>query len=197
MRVNRLLLSTCISLLMAFLPTAAAVAAANKCAAAKPNAASYTWNFQNEADNIFEDIQADAARAQYHAEQLQTFARDQQVSWQSQAIELDQVRSAVNDMGERLCRLETIRRSVAPWQQRTIDRIAPAVRLMADNAQDAIVFGNNNQHILWSPTYRKYAANLYTEARQLNHTAEHAVEFAKVNTEYRELRKDLGTKSSS
>src|SRR5579863_562654 len=164
---NRLLLSAFVSSLMAFLPAASAVAAVNKCADGKPTPASYTWNFKKEADGIFEDIHADAARAQYHAEQLQSFALSEEMSWESHANELAQVRSAINEMGERLCRLETIRRVVAPWQQRTIDRIAATVRLMADNAQDAITFGNNNQNDLWSPTFRRYTDNLFAEASNL------------------------------
>ena len=160
MRTNSLLLSAFISSVMAVVPAASAAAVGAKCVTGKPTAASYTWNFQKEADRIFEDIHADAAQAQYHAEQLQSFGLDEEVSWQSHAIELSEVRSAINDMGERLCRLEVIRRVVAPWQQKTIDRIAVTVRLMADNAEDAIAFGNNNPRTLWSPTFRKYTSNL-------------------------------------
>jgi len=196
MRVSQLLLSTGISFIMIVLPAAPA-AAASACLAAKPTPASNTWNFQKEADNIFQAIQSDAANARYHAEKLSSFDLDEEISPESHAMEMMQLRSAINDVGERLCRLETIRRAVAPWQQHAIDRIATATRLMAGNAQDAIAFENNNPRILWSPIYRKYVDNLYSEASNLDQLVTNAVQYAKVNARYHELRKDLGTKARS
>jgi hypothetical protein len=179
------------------LPAASAAAAENECIAKKPNAASYTWNFQNEANNIFADMQSDAAQVQDHAAQLQSFALSPEMSWQSHADQLNQLRREINDLGERLCRLETIRRVVAPWQQRTIDRVATTVRLMADNAEDAISVINRNHQFLWSPTYEEYANNLYSEAKSLDHSMGRAVEYAKVRTQFRDLRNAVGTKASS
>jgi hypothetical protein len=49
-------------------------------------------------------------------------------------------------MGAKLCRLETIRMAVAPWQQAEIDRIATRGGLMADNTEDAIHFLNAHQN---------------------------------------------------
>jgi len=181
MRVNRLLLGACISSVMAVLPAAAARTAPRQCVAAKPTPASYTWNFQKETDGIFSDIQSAAAQARYHADKLQSFTWGEEVSWEGHASQLSQLKADIDDMGGRLCRLETIRRVAAPWQQRIIDRIATTVRLMADNAQDAIVFENNNHDYLWSPTYRKYTENLYQEATNLTHAMDHAVEYAKVH----------------
>lgn len=198
MKLKQLLLSGCVSAAMAVLPAASATAAMHECVIGRPTAASYTWNFPREANSIFENIQNDAWQARYHAEQLQSFANSPDLSWQSHANELSQVKSAVNDMGDRLCRLETIRRVVAPWQQRTIDRIATTIRLMADNTQDAIVFGQSNWRMLWgSPTYQKYVDNLYSEAQNLTQSVGNAVEYAKVGPQYQELRKNIGMKASS
>ena len=198
MRLKQLLVSGCVSAAMAVLPAASATAAMHECVIGKPTAASYTWNFRQEANNIFEDIQSDVSQVRYHAAQLQSFEFHPYLSWQSHADQLFKVRSAVNDMGDRLCRLETIRRTVAPWQQRTIDRIATTVRLIADNTQDAIWYGNNNHRILWSSaTYQKYVNNIYNEARKLTKSVGDAVEYAKVGPQYRELRKGIEMKASS
>src|ERR1700745_857139 len=116
MRLKQLLLSGCVSTAMVLLPAASATAAMHECVTGRPTAASYTWNFRQEANNIFEDIQSDVSQVRYHAEQLQSFEFHPDLSWQSHADQLSQVKSGVNDMGDRLCRLETIRRVVAPWQ---------------------------------------------------------------------------------
>jgi hypothetical protein len=198
MERNQTLRVACIvSLVAAMIPAASAAVRVRQCIAGKPTAASYTWNFQKEADNIFGAIQSDAVKAQYHAEKLKSFAWDMNLSWQGHADQLWQLKTEINDMGGRVCRLETIRRVVAPWQQRTIDRIASTVRLMAVNAQNAIVFLNHNQQMLWSPTYRHYSDHLCLEASSLTQSVAHAVEYARVGAQYQQLRSDIGVKASS
>ena len=59
---------------------------------------------------------------------------------------------------------------------------------MADNAQDAIVFGNTKPKDLWLATYQKSLNNLYSEASSLMQSVGKAVEFANVSNEYQELR---------
>ncbi len=177
MRLITLFLSGCVSAAMAA-PPVPAVAAVDKCVAGKPTAASYTWDFKGETNRIFKDIQSDAQDALYHADKLQSFARDSQVAWEIHADQLNALKAEINDMGARLCRLEAIRRVVAPWQQAEIDRIATAVRLMADNAQDAILFASGHQAELWLGTYQKYTDNLYSEAQTLAHSVGNAVEYA-------------------
>jgi len=100
-------------------------------------------------------------------------------------------------MGKMVPRLEAIRGQVAPWQQGVIDRIAQEVVLMADNTQDAIVFGGGHKGELWSPTYQKYASNLYNEARALTNSVEQAVDYAQVTKEYQTLTHELGVRKSS
>jgi hypothetical protein len=147
--------------------TVPAAAAARECPAGKVSAESYTHDFKGEANAIFKDVQNDAQEALYHAGQLEGFAQNGGISWESEAVQLDQVKTDINDIGARLCRLETIRRMVAPWQQGAIDQIAMDARLMADNAQDAILFGGTHRSV------------------------DHAVEYASVSKEYQELRHDL------
>jgi len=195
MRTNGYLVG-CILAALSIVP--AASAAARECIVRRPTPASYTWNFRQEANNAFRGIEFDAAQAQYHAEQLQSMvARPDSVSWLSDVTQFDQIRSAVNDMGQAVCRLETIRRVVAPWQQKTIDRIARDLTLLADNTQDAMVFGNSHRETLWVPTYQHYVNNMFTEARKLTQSVDNAVEYVKVNREDHTLRKDLAAKSSS
>ena len=68
------------------------------------------------------------------------------VTWDAHADELEYLKSEINDIGAKLCRLQTIRRVVAPWQQNVIDQIATDTQLMADNAQDAIVIRQHSPY---------------------------------------------------
>jgi hypothetical protein len=175
----------------------AAAAPVHECVSAKPTAASYTWDFKSEANTIFKDVQSDAQQAMDHADNLQSFAGDNGLSWEAHAYQLEYLKNDINDIGAKLCRLETIRRVVAPWQQHEIDRIGVAVHLMADNAQDAIVFGKANPTELWIPSYRNYLTNLYNNATTLTRSVGNAVEFASASKEYRDLASKLGVRASS
>jgi len=168
----------------------------HECVSGQPTATSYTWNFRQEANTIFGDIQSDARQVVDHAATLQSFAYGD-LSREAHAVQLMRVKAAVNDMGNKLCRLETIRRVTAPWQQKTIDQIAKTARLMADNTEDAIVFVNSHPEDLWSPTYGTYVNNLYKESRGVARTSANAEEYARTLHEYRGLRNELGLKASS
>jgi uncharacterized protein YoxC len=176
---------------LAVFPSAALALAPRACVAGPPTAASYTWNFQKEADGLLQGLQNQAQQVQRHAATLRTFARTNDVDWQAHSDQLRQVKTEIDDMGKKLCRLTTIRRVLAPWQQQAVDRIGPQVRLAADNAEDAINFMNSHEETLWEPTYRMYVRNLYNEAHQVSNTVDHFQEYARAQHEYRVLAKDL------
>jgi chromosome segregation ATPase len=177
---------------VAALPVVSLAADSRTCVAGKPTPASYTWNFRAEASQLLNDIQTDAAHAQQHADRLQTYASELQISYQSHGEELDAIRAEVNDMGRKLCRLEVIRRVVAPWQQAAIDRAHKLIQLMADNTQDAILFADRRQEDFCMSPYPKYAANLYRESKELAHSLRTYEEYAQVHREDSQLEKTLG-----
>ena len=116
----------------------------------------YTWNCKAEANRTFEPVARDDAAVLDHAARLDTFSRQPGIRWQSHGVELDAIKARVNDMGSKLCRLETIRRVLDPWQQREVDRIANRVQLLADNTQDAIQYLNTYQSRLLMPACEMY-----------------------------------------
>ena len=196
MRLRILLLRSCICAAMFAAAAPAAVRPVHACASGTPTAASYKWDFKGEANAIFEDVQSEAKQALYDADKLRSFTNTSDVSWEMHAIQLTDLKDEINDIGSKLCRLESIRRVVDPWQQRVIDDIVAATRLMADNAQDAIVFGNTHRQELWLPTYQSYLKNLSNESESLTRSVGKAVEFAGVSKEYQDLRSNLEAKGS-
>jgi hypothetical protein len=171
MKTNRLVMCGCVLAGLAFLPAASAAAAVRD------------GVVQQETNSIFKDIQLEAGQARYHAERLKSIVeRADAVSWVSDVNQLDQIRLAVNDMSRQVSRLETIRQAAQPRQQKTIDRIATDVTLLADNTQDALAFGEAHRETLWVPTYQKYVDNLYTEARKLAQSVRSAVQHSDANS---------------
>jgi len=186
------LLAAGVSAAMLLFVSPAGAATIHECVNAKPTAASYTWDFQQEADAIFQAVQSDAQDVSDHAAKLQGFVIDTDVSWQTHGDQLRQMKAKMNDLGMRLCRLQTIRRVLTPWQQKMVDQIGTNVQLMADNAQDAITFVDSNHDALWKPTYDRHVNNIYDESTQLARNTSNAVTYAKIQKEYRELRGKLG-----
>src|SRR5215472_9116511 len=190
MRLSSSVLNCCVSIAMAMVGAPGAWAAVHECAAVNPTGSSYTWNFKSEANTIFGDIHSEARQAANHADTLAGFERAH-VSWQTDGGQLQAIKSDVNDIGENLCRLETIRPDLAPWQQHEVDRIAGNVMLMADNTQDAIVFGNDHQSDLWMPAFHKYTGNIFSEAKAVSQSTQNAMNYAGVTQEYRMLRQKM------
>ena len=191
---EKLLRSTCIAAAVAVsaIPAAAAVKmAVHECVAGKPTAASYTWDFKGEANTIFRDIQAEARDASRPCRSTAEYRKESRTELANPVINL-KIWGDINDIETRLCRLETIRRVVAPWQQREIDRIAVNARLLADNAQDAILFLDAHEDDLWAGTYRHYLDNLYNEARSLTRSVGNAVEYSSVSKRVSGLRVQAG-----
>lgn len=182
---------------MAALPATSLAAGSPACTAGKPTSRSYTWDFHKEASRLLGDMQADASKIEQHASTADIYSSGNQGGWQLQAGQLMSIRREVNDMGRKLCRLDAIRRVVAPWQQEAIDRTAPAVVLMVNSAEDALNFLNNNQRNFWMPAYRKYVANLNRDSSQVSNSIKNFEDYAKVQGEDLHLGTELGVKARS
>ncbi len=161
----------------------AAQAAPQSCAAGKPTPASYTWNFHAEAGRLLNAIQVDAAKAYDRAARIDQYDLNSGMDWHFHANQLAALKSTVDDMGQKLCRLEQIRRVAAPWQQKAIDDAAASVKLMADNVEDAINFYNEYQNYFWEPDYRHNVDNVLHESGQLSRSVKTLEQYAKVHGE--------------
>jgi hypothetical protein len=175
----------------AALPVSAATASSQACVAQKPTAASYTWNFRSEASRLLNDIQMDAAKIRNRAATLESFEPMQLETWQAHEAQLVPIKEDVNDIGQKLCRLEQIQTAVAPWQKRAILKTAVTSRLLANNTQDALAFLDRYEGHFWRPSYERNVNNLYTEASQLSSSLTSYQEFAQARHEYRHLGRKL------
>jgi hypothetical protein len=189
MSFREILITGCACATLAVLPAAAAQKQA--CASVTPAAGASPLNFQKEADGLFTNVRDKAVDADMAADLLTRENGAEVVDWEVQTEQLDQLTTDIDGMGVELCRLEQIRASLAPWQQKAVDRMAAEIRLMADNTDDAIEYGNANHGRLRFGTYKTYVTNLSNEASALARSMRSTVEYAKVRKEYRELRGDV------
>jgi len=169
---------------------AASVSQNRSCVLGAPTPQSYTWNFHQEAQDLLAAVDTDAWQVSYHADQLAHFSA--MIDWQEHADQLNAIRDAVNDMGGKLCRLEAIRRVSSPWERKAIDEAAPLITEMANEAEAAITFLNDNQNHLLNPTYHAYSEEMYQQSSKLNRQMSEFDDFGKVHQEDIRLEKSLG-----
>jgi hypothetical protein len=125
---------------------------------------SYARSSTREATHLLNDMQFDARQARHHAQIMDNLAYHTKFAWNTTGIELRRIRWEINDMGKRLCRLETMQNAVPLAEQQAIQNVAPVVQEMADNADAAIHFRNAHHSGLWAPSFIANAQNLRTEA---------------------------------
>ena len=110
------------------------------------------WNYQAEATDLLREVQSTANALaseahSFHSYTLSPLARESHV-WAA-----NRVKEHVNDMGQRLARLQEIRHVAAPWQREAIDAIVPdAVRLAAHT--QAAIEHLNERNPLWQQSYK-------------------------------------------
>ncbi len=178
-------------------PAISMAAAAQSCMTGEPTAQSSTWNFNKEASQLLKSVRADAMEAENSADRLTHFAALPAMSWESHATELQSVKTAVNDMGDKLCRLQAIRQTLEPWEQKAVDRVVPLARMAAGNAEDAIKFLRAHQGDFWLPDYRKYVDDIYTETARISNSVKQFQEYARVHRKDMNLGETLGMGAGS
>ena len=152
---------------LAFLPAVSKAQTEVQVGRCSPTAVSdhsYARSSTREATHLLNDMQYDARQVENHAQVMDNFADHTKFAWNTTGIELRRIRWEINDMGKRLCRLETMQNAVPLAEQQAIHIVAPVVQEMADNADAAIHFRNAHHNGLWAPSFIANAQNLRTEA---------------------------------
>jgi hypothetical protein len=88
-------------------------------------------------------------------------------------VELEGAKQHINRMGERLCRLISVQRVAAPWQQRSIDQVRRTVTALSVQAEDALDLLNccSTAAALLATAYRDRVDQLYESASSLSDCA--------------------------
>lgn len=134
------------------------------CSSSAASDHSYARTSTRETTRLLNDMQFDAREVQHHAQIMDNFTYHTSFAWNTTGIELRRIKSEVNDMGKRLCKLERMENGVPLAEQQAIQNVAPVVQEMADNADAAIHFRNAHHSGLWAPSFTADAQNLQNEA---------------------------------
>jgi hypothetical protein len=128
-------------------------------AAAKPE--------NTEVAQLLVQAKQHAAELATDADELESLTRSN-VTWQSHAEKLEQVKEHVNAMGQLVPKLLASRDSASPWQQQAIDRMVPLLKELASNTSAAIEHLKQHPERPTSGAYPEYLKENAETAHQLS-----------------------------
>ena len=124
------------------------------------------------ASILFAEIQKETAELRPHPYPPGTFAWYAPYTLQSRVTFLDRADSHMNAVGERVAKLQHIRRLVLPWQQEAITEVTShATRVKAD-IQAAIVHLRENQDRLLVAEYRDHLTTIEDRSEDMKQTVD-------------------------
>lgn len=151
----------------------------------------YSLASQKEASDLLAEMKKLTYDLSRNADTLAGLARGNQVGRQTHANYLNVVRGHVNELGDRLERLQAIRHATAPWQQQAIDRMVPAAVELAGRTEAAINHLNENRQFLSTEPYRDHVGVITDRADELNESVKAFAEFDQTQQKMERLQEQL------
>ena len=142
-----------------------------------------------------EDFHANAVKASANASDLASLSHTENSGWESQADQWITLKASINDMGRQLFELESLRGSATPAERDAIDHAAHHLKQMADNAEAAIKFFNDNHATLWRPDYQKYVNNIAEESARLSTTVGQFIRLEDLRAREKQIENAIGSEA--
>ena len=178
--MNRIgpLTSVCAVALLLLSPSAV-VAAVQSCAGFAPT---FPSNYSEQASALLQDVRNDGKQIADQIADLRRLEKDADVSWGTHALQLERIQSEIEEMNNKLCRLETVQRVAEGWQRQVIFYVIPRLQAMSNNTHLAIDHVVHHKGELWEPSYRRCTENLHNDAAAVADAIDHGEHLALVRT---------------
>jgi len=141
---------------------------------------------------LFSDAKRQAYAISLDAATLESFTRIPELSWESHALELDQMKADFSAAGKTVEKLTAERGQAAPWQVTAIDRIVPYLKEIAANTTSAIDYVNKNKsRPLTIGDYKDYLEANADTSRELATLIANFVDYGSSKSRSESLRNKL------
>ncbi len=150
-----------------------------------------SWSSEAEASNLLKEIKSLSTRLDTDAATLESFNRNRGLHWQTHADQLALAREHINEIGDRLERLQTIQSEVAPWQQRAIEEIVPVAANVAAHTESAIQHLNENRTYLFAPVYADHLSSIWEHAGDLKESVDAYLDYGDASDKVDHLQRKL------
>jgi hypothetical protein len=141
-----------------------------------------------EISTLLSEAKSESIELREDAEKMETFTRSK-LSWESFAMQINEIKDHVNKTGELLAKLNQLRETGASWQQQAIDHIAPALKELAENTTLTIEYLNGNRKLIHSKELEDYCVVNYELAQELAALVGDFVNYGETSSKFAELQK--------
>lgn len=146
--------------------------------AATTPAAYVTAVHAERASELLKDVRALAAQVSDSTDTLTVSSSANQLHWMTHLSRLNQAKDGINEIGEKLQTLQSMRNSVHPWQQEAIDRIHALSLMAAKHTDSALRYLNDNKRWLVAPSYKDDVSAIQAHADSVRNTATDFLNYA-------------------
>lgn len=140
---------------------------------------------------LLQQVKEHTAQLTRDAEELVTFQKNNRVTWESHAGQIETIKEHINSIGKLEQELRNAREEGSPWQQQAIDRVNPLLQEMADNLESTIDHFNNNKGALFTPQYAEYVRTNADLAASLHTLISNFVSYGKTKQKFESLQQKL------
>ena len=149
-----------------------------------------------EIHELLTQVKSEAKALEHDADLLASWARGKQISWQSHAVQLNEMKDHVNQAGQLLEKMNKVRVGASTWQQAAIDRIHPLLKELADNTEATIKHFNDNKAQIHFSEYQDYTKASYALAEELAALISDYVDYGDHEAEFHSLQDKLQSAGS-
>ena len=130
-----------------------------------------------------------------HADHLKILT-NLNLNWDTHVFHLNQVKDAVNRVGEQLELLRNMRVSAASWQQEAFDSVFPVAAEVAERTSRAIEHLSEQQQHLWAPQYMDHLQKISTLSDQMYDVVDNHLKIVDVRERLERMQQKLGDRAS-
>ena len=146
------------------------------------------------ASILLAEIQKETAELRPHPYTLGTFAWNAQYTLQSRVTFLDRAEGHINAVGERIAKLQHIRRFVLCWQQQAITEVTSHAARVEASIQAAIVHLRENQNRLLVAEYRDHLTTIADRSEDMKQTVDEFIDHEKFSQDASTIAKRVGAR---
>src|SRR5215469_914116 len=143
-----------------------------------------------QTSTLMAEIQREAALLRRHADRLESLARNTQISRESHAYHLDQVKLHINAVGKHTVHLQAVREDVVPWQQRAIDKLTSDAIEVAKSTEAAINHLRENRNLLFVSEYRDHLTTIAGHSEDMKQTVDKFLDYEKAQRKLQQLEEN-------
>ena len=146
---------------------------------AATTSATYTSTVHAErASELLKDVRALAAKVSESTDTLTVSSSANQLHWMTHLSCLNQAKDGINEIGEKLTTLQSIRSSDHFCQQEAIDRIHASSLMAAKHTDSALRYLNDNKRWLIASSYKEDVSAIQAHADTVRNTANDFLNYA-------------------